>query len=95
MTPPLISLNDLRYSYGPQPVLELDRMVIPGGTTALLGPNGAGKSTLLRILATISKPASGSVMVDGADIALPENRTRLRRRLGYACLLYTSDAADE
>lgn len=84
MTPPLISLNDLRFSHGSNLVLDLDRVIMPGGTTAVLGPNGAGKTTLLRILATVTRPARGSIMVDGVDIAQPDQRLQLRRRLGYA-----------
>lgn len=84
MTPPLISINGLRYSYGHNVALDLDRVVIPSGTTALLGPNGAGKTTLLRLLATVAAPQVGSVFVDGDDISEPASRLALRRRLGYA-----------
>ncbi len=87
MTPPLIALNALRHSYGSTPVLDLDRVVIPPGTTALLGPNGAGKTTLLRLLATVTPAQPGTVMIDGADIADPEHRLAVRRRLGYASQL--------
>lgn len=39
----------------------------PGRIFTLLGPNGAGKTTALRIIATILKPSSGTVSVDGID----------------------------
>lgn len=87
MTPPLIALNNLRHAYGSTVVLDLDRMVIPPGTTALLGPNGAGKTTLLRLLATVASLDPGTVLVDGVDVAEPANRLALRRRLGYASQL--------
>lgn len=51
------------------------------GILGLLGPNGAGKSTLLRILATITKPSSGTTTWDGVDIAAQPNA--LRNVLGY------------
>ena len=51
------------------------------GILGLLGPNGAGKSTLMRILATITRPSSGRVLWNGADIA--QNPDALRNVLGY------------
>ncbi|MBC8162302.1 MAG: ABC transporter ATP-binding protein [Roseiflexaceae bacterium] len=51
------------------------------GILGLLGPNGAGKSTLMRILATITKPSSGTATWGGVDIAAQPNA--LRNVLGY------------
>lgn len=41
----------------------------PGQVVGVVGPNGCGKSTLLRALLRLVRPASGSVTIDGADIA--------------------------
>ena len=56
-------------------------ITIEKGILGLLGPNGAGKSTLMKIIATISKPTSGTVFLDGEDIV--ENPDHIRRVLGY------------
>ncbi len=51
------------------------------GLVGLLGPNGAGKSSLMRIGATVTRPTSGQVLLDGTDVvARPDP---LRRNLGY------------
>ena len=51
------------------------------GVTGLLGPNGAGKSTLMRIIATITRPTSGTVHWNGTDIR--RSPDEIRRVLGY------------
>ena len=43
--------------------------VAPGEFFGLLGPNGAGKSTTLGCITTLVRPTSGSVVVDGVDVA--------------------------
>ncbi len=51
-----------------------------GQITGLLGPNGAGKTTTLRMLYTLMKPDTGSVLVDGIDAT--RDPTAVRRSLG-------------
>lgn len=52
-----------------------------GGVLGLLGPNGAGKTTLMQMIATITRPTSGSILFQDIDIA--KNPDHLRRKLGY------------
>lgn len=67
-----------------------------GEFLSLLGPNGAGKTTLLNILATLLKPTSGEVYVDGVDIK--SNPERVRSRIGlisHSLFLYENLTALE
>jgi ABC-2 type transport system ATP-binding protein len=57
------------------------RLKLRPGVVGLLGPNGAGKSTLMRILATVTRPSTGRVLWNDADIA--ESPDVLRAILGY------------
>jgi simple sugar transport system ATP-binding protein len=53
--------------------------VKPGEILALLGENGSGKTTLMNMLSGIYKPDSGSILVDGREVAInsPEDAKRL------------------
>lgn len=52
-----------------------------GGALVLRGPNGSGKSSLLRLLAGLGRPAGGSLLWDGVDVA--EDRDAHAARLQY------------
>lgn len=45
-------------------------------TLGVLGPNGAGKSTTLKIMATLLKPSSGKVLINGVDLVSGFNEIR-------------------
>ncbi len=64
---------------GRQVVRDVNLEVTPGTTLGLLGPNGSGKSSLLRLLAGVRKPASGHVLLDGADLHGVRRRDVARR----------------
>jgi putative ABC transport system ATP-binding protein len=62
-----------------------------GEFSALAGPSGSGKTTLLNLLGTLDAPTSGTVRVDGTDVAtLSEaDRSELRlRKLGFVFQAY-------
>lgn len=53
------------------------------GVHGLLGPNGAGKTTLIRALATVLRPAEGTLQLFGTSVADGGEHRALRRRIGY------------
>jgi heme exporter protein A len=74
----------------------MDFSVAPGEFVAMLGPNGAGKTTFLRILASLSRPTLGSVIIAG--YSLPGQAAAIRSRLGVVShlpLLYGDLTAEE
>ena len=56
--------------------------VAEGEFFGFLGPNGAGKTTTMRILATLDKPSSGKVEIDGIDVL--RRPAEIRKRIGFA-----------
>ncbi|QJU54465.1 ABC transporter ATP-binding protein [Herbiconiux sp. KACC 21604] len=64
---------------------HVDLVARPGTLTGITGPSGSGKSSLLAVAATLIRPDSGRVLIDGVDAArLPacEAAGLRRRRIG-------------
>ncbi len=62
-------------------VRDLSITVAPGEIYGLIGPNGSGKTTTVKMLTGLYRPTSGSIVVDGVDLArAPE---RAKRAMGY------------
>jgi len=70
-----------QYRNNNTPALTDFTLDLEPGILGLLGPNGAGKSTLMRIIATITKPTTGTVLWNGVDICKKPNV--IRKELGY------------
>lgn len=63
-----------RKEAGPSVLTALDNLsldVAPGEFLTLVGPSGSGKTTLLDLLAGLSRPSSGKVLVDGKEVTGP------------------------
>jgi len=74
-----------------RPLDDLSLKVSEGTFLALMGPSGSGKTTLLNLIAAIDQPTSGSLVIDGQDIA-HLTRSKLAewrgRTIGYIFQLY-------
>jgi putative ABC transport system ATP-binding protein len=60
-----------RYHKGDETITPLDGVSLDieqDEFISLMGASGTGKSTLLNLVATIDKPDSGSIVVDGTEI---------------------------
>lgn len=67
-----LQLQQLNFHYPEQTQLvlsDLDLVINAGERVALVGPSGAGKSTLFQLLQRFYVPSSGSILLDGIDIA--------------------------
>jgi iron complex transport system ATP-binding protein len=66
----MIEIKDLTLSYGTHAVIQNFSASLSAGTiSAIVGGNGAGKSTLVSAIAGAIKPTSGSITIDGKEIA--------------------------
>ena len=87
----LIEINDVtkRYHKGDETITPLDAVTLhinQGDFVSLMGASGTGKSTLLNLIASIDKPDSGTIVVDGVELTRL-SRTKLAHwraaNLGY------------
>jgi heme exporter protein A len=93
----MIRVQGLVKSFGHTYALRgIDLEVAEGEFLTILGPNGAGKTTLLRILATLLKPTSGLVHLNGFEVASGD--AAIRRQIGFVShqpLLYDNLTVEE
>jgi ribose transport system ATP-binding protein len=68
-SPPFVSVKSISKSYGgAQALRSASLAVFPGQVHGLIGANGAGKSTLIRILAGLTQPDDGDILVEGKRV---------------------------
>ena len=81
----LIEVRNLRQTIGTQEILRgVDLDVPRGETVVLLGQSGGGKSVFLRHLIGLMRPLSGSIKIEGEEIAHLDERQLepVRRKIG-------------
>jgi ABC-type branched-subunit amino acid transport system ATPase component len=81
---PLLTVDRINTFYGKSHILnDVSLDVREHEVVALLGRNGAGKSTLLKSLVGIAPPATGSIKLDGTEIARLPSARAARLGIGY------------
>lgn len=66
----MIHLRNITKSFGTLQVLKgIDLDIAKGEIVSIVGPSGAGKTTLLQIMGTLDKADTGTVEIDGVDLA--------------------------
>jgi polar amino acid transport system ATP-binding protein len=66
---PLLSVRDLRKSYGDREILRgISFDLMAGETLVLIGPSGSGKTTVLRCLNHLETPSSGEITLVGETV---------------------------
>jgi len=79
---PFLVADNLVKKYGALTALDRFSLSVEAGSIcALVGPDGAGKTTMIRILCRLLDPDSGTVTIDGSDIA--HDFEKVKPMLGY------------
>ena len=69
--PPFVVASAISKSYGGAQALRgVSLSIVPGEVHGLVGANGAGKSTLIKVLAGLTEPDGGEIVVDGKPTAI-------------------------
>ncbi len=79
----MIKLVDVHKSYTKEheTIKGVSFEVSEGHIFGLLGPNGAGKTTLMQMIATLMKPTSGQILIDG--LSADKDLLEIHRKIGF------------
>ena len=86
-TETMVSLRNLRVSYGEREILHgIEFDVMRGETLVILGGSGSGKSTLLRALVGLERPSSGEIWLRGKNLAgiSHQEMDEIRKKMGMS-----------
>ena len=80
---PAIELRGISKAFGPvQANKDISISVQPGTIHGIIGENGAGKSTLMSILYGFYKADSGTILINGSEIAIPDSQAAIAAGIG-------------
>jgi polar amino acid transport system ATP-binding protein len=87
---PIVQLIDVHKSYGSFEVLKgISFNVRQGEVVCIIGPSGSGKSTLIRCINALVPVTSGTIRVEGIEVADPGlDKLALRRKVGMVFQQY-------
>ncbi|MEH7225966.1 ABC transporter ATP-binding protein [Bacillus sp. JJ1566] len=71
-----LTIENVSKVFDDKKALDSIHLEFTTGVYGILGANGSGKTTLMRILASVMKPSSGRILLDGQDIAMLDYRYR-------------------
>lgn len=78
----ILEITRVSKRFGPRTIIQDLSLTVEAGTVfGFLGPNGAGKTTTIRLVTGILRPTSGSIRIDGTDLATDPERAK--RATGY------------
>jgi ABC-2 type transport system ATP-binding protein len=78
----MLQIRDLSKSYGKHKALDgLSMEITTGALYGFVGPNGAGKTTTMKIIASLLRADSGTVLIDGVDIL--KSPANVKQMVGY------------
>lgn len=84
-----VSGLSFRWPNAPEPVLKIEQLQIePGERIFIYGPSGSGKSTLLSLIAGVTLPQEGKIMVNGHGLDTLKSAARDRFRADHIGLIY-------
>ena len=99
---PIISLHQVTKVYGKgdnavEALRGIDLDVSSGEVIAIIGRSGSGKSTLAHVMATLDRPTSGKVLINGSEVGRRSRRAsnRLRNQeIGFVFQQFFMNARD-